>query len=138
MTGNNEEDARADNEATPLWRTLVYFLLHIPFLMLASIPAAGYVLSINVPTGDSAILDQIFSNAFLVALLKLAFNSVLAPRVANILAKFKYQVGDVSLCGAGNPIVLIHFFQTKGTCTACLVDSHLSVLQLQLLFSSKS
>ena len=44
MTDNKEEDARADNEAPPLWRTLVYFLLHIPFLMLASIPAAGYVI----------------------------------------------------------------------------------------------
>ena len=54
------------------------------------------VLSINVPTGDSAILDHIFSNAFLVALLKLVIEAPIACSTLPCIAGVQFSSGSAS------------------------------------------
>ena len=88
------------------------------------------MLSKNVTTGSNPLID-IFGNTLVIAILKLvsilaiesisyksvlqSFNSIVAPRAAHALAKIKWQVGDMSIAGAGDSQLLIKFLHTKGS-----------------------
>ena len=88
------------------------------------------MLSKNVTTGSNHLVE-IFGNTLVIAMLKLvsilaiesmsyknvlqSFNSIVAPRAAHVLAKFKWQVGDMSIAGTGDSQLLIKFFHTKGS-----------------------
>ena len=39
----------------PLWRRILFYWFHLPFLLLASLPAIGFVLAGNVPKGISPL-----------------------------------------------------------------------------------
>eukprot|EP00656_Telonema_subtile_P004296 TRINITY_DN1194_c0_g1_i15.p1 TRINITY_DN1194_c0_g1~~TRINITY_DN1194_c0_g1_i15.p1 ORF type:complete len:1243 (-),score=233.02 TRINITY_DN1194_c0_g1_i15:64-3792(-) len=77
-------------------RITLFVLLHIPVLLLASLPAFGYVLAQNVPAG-SGFGYTVLGNSMVIAIVKTGFNSLVVPKAAAVLSKFKHGVqGAVS------------------------------------------
>eukprot|EP00656_Telonema_subtile_P051092 TRINITY_DN6796_c0_g1_i5.p1 TRINITY_DN6796_c0_g1~~TRINITY_DN6796_c0_g1_i5.p1 ORF type:complete len:1237 (-),score=178.33 TRINITY_DN6796_c0_g1_i5:137-3847(-) len=89
-------------------RRVAYWLLHIPFIVLVSGPAFGFVLSQNVPANSGMLID-ILGNTAVVAVLKLTFAAALVPRLAGLLANLKHGVSDPS----AEPHILISVYKTQ-------------------------
>eukprot|EP00656_Telonema_subtile_P033255 TRINITY_DN3673_c0_g1_i7.p1 TRINITY_DN3673_c0_g1~~TRINITY_DN3673_c0_g1_i7.p1 ORF type:complete len:954 (+),score=139.96 TRINITY_DN3673_c0_g1_i7:103-2964(+) len=72
-----------------LARRLVFLALHVPMMVLVSLPAVGYVLARNVPAGKNILYDLI-GNTFLVVFVKLLVASFGIPRLAVLLSRVKF------------------------------------------------
>ena len=70
-------------------RMVLYWLLHLPLLVLASAPACGYVLSQNVPAGGGWYW-AIIGNPIVIAGIKLGFSEAIVPKAAALLALFRH------------------------------------------------
>eukprot|EP00658_Telonema_sp_P-2_P081770 TRINITY_DN8475_c0_g3_i3.p1 TRINITY_DN8475_c0_g3~~TRINITY_DN8475_c0_g3_i3.p1 ORF type:complete len:1118 (-),score=247.99 TRINITY_DN8475_c0_g3_i3:75-3428(-) len=113
-------------------RKAVFWLLHVPVIVVASLPAIGYVLAENVPAG-SGWWYSVLGNPLVVALVKVGFNNAIVPKIAETLARFKYSTREQFPARSASAIP---FFKTQvrsmlivAVCTV-LVAPMLAVLVL--------
>ena len=59
------------------------------FLIVATIPAYGYILGVNTPT-DSSPFVSLLRNGVIIGGIKAAFSSIFVPLVVKLLLKIKY------------------------------------------------
>ena len=78
------QDSKA-RKALQLIRRGLLWLMMLPLICIASIPAFGYVLATNIPA-DSHWWQSILSEPMVIALLQVAFNAILMPPIINQLA----------------------------------------------------
>eukprot|EP00656_Telonema_subtile_P000554 TRINITY_DN10255_c0_g1_i1.p1 TRINITY_DN10255_c0_g1~~TRINITY_DN10255_c0_g1_i1.p1 ORF type:complete len:994 (-),score=211.74 TRINITY_DN10255_c0_g1_i1:784-3765(-) len=98
------------------WRRIVSHLLHIPLLLVSSIPAVGFVLSQNVPTGSSFVLE-LLGNSVIIAMIKMLWSELLLPPVAERLARFRH-----GLCRSSIPPHLAISLQKTQVGTSLLAE----------------
>eukprot|EP00656_Telonema_subtile_P014933 TRINITY_DN17732_c0_g1_i2.p1 TRINITY_DN17732_c0_g1~~TRINITY_DN17732_c0_g1_i2.p1 ORF type:complete len:559 (-),score=88.77 TRINITY_DN17732_c0_g1_i2:50-1726(-) len=74
-----------------LSRKVQFYLLHVPVLMVSSLPVMVYVLAQNISADDSPVLS-FMANSVAIAVVNLGARQVMAPRVASWLARLKLNV----------------------------------------------
>ena len=75
-------------------RLLPVYIIAGLFLIIASIPAYGYILGVNTPT-DSSPFVSLLRNGVIIGGIKTAFSSMLVPLVVNLLVRIKYAAAHL-------------------------------------------
>eukprot|EP00656_Telonema_subtile_P054505 TRINITY_DN8174_c0_g2_i5.p1 TRINITY_DN8174_c0_g2~~TRINITY_DN8174_c0_g2_i5.p1 ORF type:complete len:1044 (-),score=161.68 TRINITY_DN8174_c0_g2_i5:235-3366(-) len=99
------------------WRKVLAWLLHIPFLLFTSLPAIGFVLSMNVPSSRNLGLT-LLRNFVVIAMLKMLWASLIIPSIAGRLGRFQRGVRDPT---TAEPMLMITLHKTQ-VATALLFD----------------
>ena len=84
-----------ENGSVYSWGGMLFVLMHIPIMCLVAAPAAGFVLSQNVPSGNGGIIMTLLRNSACVGVIQVIFSAVIVPKASSFLASFYYGLVGV-------------------------------------------
>ena len=113
-----------------LFTTVLFTVMHIPFVILLSVPSLLYIFAENMPAEDNLFFD-VFGSTILVALIKVLVNKYGIPVSAVWLSKIKY--GMTSHSTSSTAIVHVYVSQVRSMLTLLLLSSSLMPLILVVL-----